>query len=100
MFPSCVKGYFVLPVGGASRDLFLYSRFVYCGVTCQDVTCRQRSPRAIVMSALQAFFLGIMVAWTPALLFLAWVLRHAAFGDSREVQRRLCAGQETRTHLP
>jgi len=79
-----------------SRLIFIFS---IC-VTCQDVTCRQRSPRAIVMSALQAFFLGIMVAWTPALLFLAWVLRHAAFGDSREVQRRLRAGQETRTHLP
>jgi hypothetical protein len=28
------------------------------------------------MSALQAFFLGIMAAWTPSLIFLAWVLRH------------------------
>jgi hypothetical protein len=26
------------------------------------------------MSALQSFFLGIMVAYTPALLTLAWIL--------------------------
>jgi hypothetical protein len=43
----------------------------------------------IYMSALQAFFLGIMVVWTPALLFLAWVLRYAAFGDSLEAARWL-----------
>ena len=27
------------------------------------------------MSELQAFFFGIMVAWTPALVLLAWMLR-------------------------
>jgi len=26
------------------------------------------------MSTYQAFFLGMMVAWTPSLLLLAWVL--------------------------
>jgi hypothetical protein len=28
----------------------------------------------IEMSVYQAFFLGMMVAWTPALLFLAWAV--------------------------
>ena len=34
------------------------------------------------MSALQTFFLGIMVAWTPSLLLLAWMLwRNTVSGD-------------------
>jgi hypothetical protein len=28
------------------------------------------------MDAVHAFFLGVMVAWTPSLLILAWYLRH------------------------
>jgi hypothetical protein len=27
------------------------------------------------MTTLQAFFLGMMVSWTPSLLLLAWILR-------------------------
>jgi hypothetical protein len=29
------------------------------------------------MGALQAFFLGIMVAWTPSLIVLTWIAYHA-----------------------
>jgi len=29
------------------------------------------------MTTLQAFFLGIMAAWTPSLIILAWFVRHA-----------------------
>jgi len=36
------------------------------------------------MSAVEAFFLGIMAAYTPSLIFLAWVLRHAPFSGSSE----------------
>jgi hypothetical protein len=56
------------------------------------VTCQQRWGECDERAS-QAFFLGMMVVWTPALLFLAWVLRFAAFGDSLEVRRRLRAGQ-------
>jgi len=27
------------------------------------------------MDALEAFFFGMMAAWTPSLVFLAWMLR-------------------------
>jgi hypothetical protein len=41
------------------------------------------------MSTLQAFFLGIMVSWTPSLIFLVWVLRHVPlFGASRAAAKR------------
>jgi hypothetical protein len=38
-----------------------------------------------MMSTSQAFLLGIMVAWTPSLIMLAWILRHSggAQGESR-----------------
>jgi hypothetical protein len=29
------------------------------------------------MNTAQAFSLGVMVAWTPSLILLAWLLRHA-----------------------
>jgi len=36
------------------------------------------------MGAIQAFFLGMMVAWTPSLIVLAWLLRVAPRSDSQE----------------
>jgi hypothetical protein len=27
---------------------------------------------------MQAFFLGVMVSWTPSLILLAWMFRHEA----------------------
>jgi len=36
------------------------------------------------MSAVQAFFLGMMVAWTPGLLILAWVFRRTPVANSGE----------------
>jgi hypothetical protein len=30
------------------------------------------------MSLLEAFFFGMMVAWTPSLIFIAWMLLHGA----------------------
>lgn len=45
-----------------------------------------RNP-VIQMSNLQAFCLGLMVAWTPSLLFLAWVLC-SDLEDGDEVQNR------------
>ena len=41
------------------------------------------------MSIIEAFLLGIMAAWTPALVLLAWMLRHG-FGSRdqhRDVRR-------------
>ena len=35
----------------------------------------------VLMSTTQAFLLGIMVAWTPTLVFLAWSLRHSVDDD-------------------
>lgn len=37
------------------------------------------------MTTLQAFFLGIMVALTPSLLLLAWVLRKPVDGRKEEI---------------
>jgi hypothetical protein len=34
------------------------------------------------MDILQAFFLGLMVAWTPSLVLLAWLLRHRVTAPS------------------
>jgi len=31
----------------------------------------------------QAFFLGMMVAWTPGLVILAWLLLRASLRDER-----------------
>jgi len=36
------------------------------------------------MSAVQAFFLGMVVAWLPSLIILAWILRHRPLGASDE----------------
>jgi hypothetical protein len=33
------------------------------------------------MDSLQAFLLGIMIAWTPSVLLLAWMLRRAPVID-------------------
>jgi hypothetical protein len=30
------------------------------------------------MSVLEAFFFGMMVAWTPSLILIAWMLLHGA----------------------
>jgi hypothetical protein len=34
------------------------------------------------MNTTQAFFLGMMAAWTPCLLILAWLLRPGAVEES------------------
>ena len=36
------------------------------------------------MSTVQAFLLGMMVAWTPSLIFLVWLLRDARLSDSHK----------------
>ena len=36
------------------------------------------------MSTVQAFMLGMMVAWTPSLVIVAWLLRDAPLGVSVE----------------
>ena len=36
------------------------------------------------MSTIQAFFLGMMVAWTPSLIVLAWLFRGAPRSGSYE----------------
>jgi hypothetical protein len=33
------------------------------------------------MTTLQAFFLGMMVAWTPSLVLLAWMLADTRVAD-------------------
>jgi hypothetical protein len=35
------------------------------------------------MSTLQAFLLGLMAAWTPPLILLAWMLRHRRGSEDR-----------------
>ena len=45
-----------------------------------------RFERGGPVSALQAFFLGMMAAWTPSLILLAWVLRDVRFGQLPEHQ--------------
>ena len=37
------------------------------------------------MALLQSFLLGIMVAWTPSLVFLGWCLRHSITLEDEEV---------------
>lgn len=41
------------------------------------------------MDLLQAFLLGVMVAWTPSLVLLAWLLRRDAGSEhqQREMHR-------------
>jgi hypothetical protein len=41
---------------------------------CHRPSCNQRVGRP--MTTLQAFFFGMMIAWTPSLALLAWYLRH------------------------
>jgi hypothetical protein len=36
------------------------------------------------MTTVQAFFLGIMVSWTPSLLLLAWLLRDLPTANSED----------------
>jgi len=36
------------------------------------------------MDALQAFLLGLMAAWTPSLIVLAWMLRRALGSKERQ----------------
>jgi hypothetical protein len=36
------------------------------------------------MSTLEAFFLGLMAAWTPSLLLLAWMLGDPRVADSED----------------
>ena len=36
------------------------------------------------MGAIEAFFLGMMVAWTPSLIILVRLLREAPLSDSQE----------------
>jgi hypothetical protein len=38
------------------------------------------------MTTLQAFLLGIMVAYTPSLLWLAWVLRDVPINPSTRLE--------------
>jgi hypothetical protein len=37
-----------------------------------------------VMSTVQAFLLGMMVAWTPSLIIVGWLVRDAPLGVSAE----------------
>jgi hypothetical protein len=37
-----------------------------------------------LMTALQAFLLGLMAAWTPCLLLLAWLLPYRPITDSED----------------
>jgi hypothetical protein len=41
----------------------------------------------IEMSVYQAFFLGMMVAWTPSLLLLAWALCEIPDSDERVLKK-------------
>jgi hypothetical protein len=36
------------------------------------------------MSTTQAFLLGMMAAWTPSLVFLAWLLRGSMVDELRD----------------
>jgi hypothetical protein len=40
-----------------------------------DRNFRDRRSGAEEMDAIQAFLMGVMVAWTPSLVLLAWLLR-------------------------
>jgi len=44
--------------------------------------------RGCLMSAVQAFLLGMMVAWTPCLIALAWLLWAAPLAASEEPEHR------------
>lgn len=45
---------------------------------------RQLCGRGGSMSTMQAFFLGMMAAWTPSLILLAWLLRQAPLSADPE----------------
>ncbi len=49
------------------------------------------------MSALQAFFLGIMVALTPSLVILAWVLWKAHLEETGNARTEARSARLTRT---
>jgi hypothetical protein len=36
------------------------------------------------MSTVEAFLLGVMAAWTPSLLLLAWIMGNPAIADSED----------------
>jgi hypothetical protein len=40
-----------------------------------------------VMTTFQAIFFGAMLAWTPSLVLLAWLLREAPLDELDEFQR-------------
>jgi hypothetical protein len=43
----------------------------------EDIWCNRPTGRAR-MSIVEAFLLGLMTAWTPSLILLAWMLRREA----------------------
>ena len=43
--------------------------------------------KGVEMGIYQAFFLGMMVAWTPALLYLAWALSEIPRPDERAIKK-------------
>ncbi len=49
------------------------------------------------MSALQAFFLGMMVALTPSLVILAWLLWRAHLEETGNATNRARSQRLTRT---
>jgi hypothetical protein len=46
-----------------------------------------KSQGVVMMSTPQAFLLGIMVAWTPSLIMLAWIVWHSG-GVQGQSRRR------------
>jgi hypothetical protein len=46
-----------------------------------------RLPGVDVMTTLQAICLGAMLAWTPALIVVAWVLYEAPLDELEEFER-------------